>query len=972
MSALLTFSNMNRSALATGETSAFRTYAGERDLSSLEGACLVQDSAGYVLVCTEFGVFAYDGRRFVNLGPKQGLRLGGQVLGIGLTRAGRIVVRYSNDVLLSDRATDSTHPPTSLAFKAVPHPGLDLFDQRTHLLTVWRGDVVMLAGGTVVRLTEQTGGAPAMASMGYDQGEQRLLSDARAIFTADGHLWESFSDTKLCRADPGAVMCYGEKDGLRQGPWLDVVPDGPGRILARSSVAVATLDTNRSSVWSVEDLPDQANRLGDLPHGVGLFRAPEGSLMTQADHGLVIRGPKGWHLVTVQDGAPAGTITSSLTDSSGQLWFQVAGRGLVRWVGFGVWEAVQKSSGLSDGFPWRSLSAPDGTVWVATDTGVDGIRRAGQGGRRVVQTLPGAAFALALGPDDELWRGYFNQGVRIENFTRGTSRLLAVPPVNVIGRGIGRVMWLGTEGGLFRVDTPTGGPTGAPVLLSSPKSVVHDLISDGVGGVFYVCAGHLRHLHADGTDATIGGAWPDSSFVPFTLALDHDGRLWVGGDGGLYRFTVVNDQPAGRVTIPPEDTRANSVVALLVDRRGWIWAGTPLGISVFNGKVWVSADSEGGLATDDVDEGGLSEDRDGSIWVATTQGMSHLLDPESLFVEKPIRVVISGATLGTNRLTGGVLPYAREPLTLQFGTPNADTERAFSFRYILSGVDDGWAESATGLVRYSSLPPGRHVLTVVGYDQLTRRSSAPASLVIEMAYPWWRQWWAMILATLSAGGVVWGLVHLRFRALLSREAELRRRVDEATRALQYQATHDSLTGLLNRSEIESRLAARLTATEANEANEANEEMIIALVDIDHFKRVNDNYGHLGGDDVLRAVGRLIAKALRPGEYAGRYGGEEALIVLSDADGRGAERVLELHHIMRGMPFAAAGYEIRLTCSIGVAWARRGDNWESLIGRADDALYRAKNAGRNRVVESGRLNPTAETVVHERRQRPSTL
>ena len=127
--------------------------------------------------------------------------------------------------------------------------------------------------------------------------------------------------------------------------------------------------------------------------------------------------------------------------------------------------------------------------------------------------------------------------------------------------------------------------------------------------------------------------------------------------------------------------------------------------------------------------------------------------------------------------------------------------------------------------------------------------------------------------------------------------------------------------------------------------------MIALLDVDHFKRINDSYGHLGGDEVLRSLGSIIRRSLRDDEFAGRYGGEEILVVLDDGDEFAAERVLDLHLAIRHDTFKAGHNPIAVTCSIGVAWASKGDNWETLIGRADAALYDAKNAGRDRVVES---------------------
>ena len=97
--------------------------------------------------------------------------------------------------------------------------------------------------------------------------------------------------------------------------------------------------------------------------------------------------------------------------------------------------------------------------------------------------------------------------------------------------------------------------------------------------------------------------------------------------------------------------------------------------------------------------------------------------------------------------------------------------------------------------------------------------------------------------------------------------------------------------------------------------------------------------------------------MREGDYAGRYGGEEVLVVLADADGCAADRILELHHTVRGAPYPSDDKVLRLTCSIGVAWAAHGDDWKSLLTRADAALYQAKRDGRDRIVEGARSGKT---------------
>lgn len=930
---------------ARAKKSTFRSYGVDQGLASLAGSCMTQDRAGYLFVCTEHGVFTYDGRRFLNLGEDQGLRQGGFVYAIAVTSSGRIAVEYANELFVSDEPSDTAHPPDSLRFTAVRIPRVAYYDERPHRIARWRDGLVLLAGGTAMKVTVPEVGPGRFETMAYGPGERSTLAGAAAVFEIDGILWEAFADGRLCAADPGAVSCYANPDRAHADQWMDVTGSGDGRVLARSMTSVATLEPGTGR-WSVAELPGQGGSYLNYRSRLGLFRTPDGRLMTQADDGIDVLGPSGWTTVSVAKGAPQGTILSALTDSTGELWLQVFGHGLVRWVGYGGWEALQRDDGLSAEVAWETVRVPGGSLWVSTDTGIDEVARTGSD-LRVIRVAAGSSFALAIGPGGRLWSSYGLQGARVIDPTNGSARRFDVPPVNAIvpdGKGS---MWIGTEEGLFLADGRVGRDLG-PISMGSPRAPIPDLTSDGAGGVWYLSGGCLRHRHAGGSDEAIAGPWPGGGFQPLSMALDHGGDLWIGGPGGLFRFTVVGDRITSYEAVPTQYTRTNTVVAVMVDHRGWMWVGTALGISVFDGRRWASADTDSGLVSDDVSQGGLREDPDGSIWITTTQGISHLLDPRHLFRQEPLQVVISSAAIGSAQVSGRRMPYTVDALSVQFGTPNYGVERSVIFHYRLSGVDTDWVTSTNGVVRYPFVPPGRHTLSVVAYDVLSHRTSATNSIAFDMGPPWWRSLEAEIGWLVCIVGLGYGGQRFRFRSLLTRQKDLERRVADATARLRHEATHDRLTGLLNRAEVESRLAAALNGACVDEG------ALIALLDIDHFKAINDRHGHLAGDDVLRALGALVGKALRQNEYAGRYGGEEVLLVLEDRDGNAGERVLALHRLLRQERVVGGGREIDVTCSIGLAWARAGDNWETLIGRADEALYDAKRSGRDRVMESRRV------------------
>jgi diguanylate cyclase (GGDEF)-like protein len=400
------------------------------------------------------------------------------------------------------------------------------------------------------------------------------------------------------------------------------------------------------------------------------------------------------------------------------------------------------------------------------------------------------------------------------------------------------------------------------------------------------------------------------------------------------------------------DIISNTVVSIFVDSRGWVWTGTDNGVSVFNGKRWVSANTDIGLIWNDVDQGSLFEDTDGSMWIGTSQGLSHLHDPTGLFKEQALKPVITSVMIGDTDYHENAVAYTRDPLEIRFGTLNFEADGTVRFRYRLQGVDKAWAETSSGYARYASIPSGHHVFEVVAYDPLTHQVSAPVSILLRMKAPWWLWWPMVLLYALVICALGYALVRLRTRMLLRQQHMLQREVEnrtkemrEAQAALQILATQDSLTKLLTRGEIQARLVGSLIA------ESSHSHLTVGLIDIDHFKKINDRHGHLAGDEILEEMGRRMRQALKPDEYAGRYGGEEILVVLMSHDDRGTDRIRELNDRLCGEPFIVDGESIQVTVSIGVASARARDSWKSLIGRADKALYEAKESGRNCVIVS---------------------
>ena len=176
--------------------------------------------------------------------------------------------------------------------------------------------------------------------------------------------------------------------------------------------------------------------------------------------------------------------------------------------------------------------------------------------------------------------------------------------------------------------------------------------------------------------------------------------------------------------------------------------------------------------------------------------------------------------------------------------------------------------------------------------------------------------------------------------------QMNERLLQTQQALALQARTDSLTGCLNRGALFGELREELAR-----AGREGGGLGVGMIDIDHFKRINDTFGHQAGDEVLAEVVRRARETLRPYDIFGRFGGEEFLAVLPGPDEEGLEAVLErVRARISERPITALGCVIPVSVSIGSAWWG-GESVDALIGRADAALYSAKAAGRNRLVSA---------------------
>lgn len=349
--------------------------------------------------------------------------------------------------------------------------------------------------------------------------------------------------------------------------------------------------------------------------------------------------------------------------------------------------------------------------------------------------------------------------------------------------------------------------------------------------------------------------------------------------------------------------------------------------------------------------------QNGNFWLVTTARPAGVHAAQSEMQAARLRSLVEQMRFNQTPLSfekGVTVGPGAGDLEIQFAPPSGASD---PLRYRLLGVDTEWKEAGkAGDVVYNHLAPGHYEFDFQQTEIGSMRGSVVQSIPITVIAPYWQTGWFRGLCILFLLVLILVLHKLRVRYLLRHAQNLEQTVSltkaeltlaakiagDAQEALKEQALKDGLTGLWNRRAIFAMLE-----REVCRAQRDRFPITLLMIDLDHFKNINDTHGHLTGDEVLReAAGRLV-EAMRPYDFAGRYGGEEFLVVLPSCSSHNAvQRAEDFRRAIAERPVPTGRGPIAVTCSLGVAAYDGAMPPEDLIHCADQALYRAKRQGRN--------------------------
>ncbi len=708
---------------------------------------------------------------------------------------------------------------------------------------------------------------------------------------------------------------------------------------------------------------------------LALLRDRQGTLWIGTVTALCRIWPDGRAEAVGGEGLPADPwIEALFQDRDGNLWLGSRTQSLFR-VADSWTRRYGRTAGLDDPFVWTLAPGADGIVMAGTNSGLAELRDG-----RASMLVPGsdlpnpAVYALYRDRRGRLWLG-----------TRGGVALwdhgkLQTPPqlatlrpwqVNTVLEYPAGTFWFGTQGGLYRLRDDRLERFGA----SAAKGPLHvRALLPLAGGALLLGTERGVRIWRDGRILAPAWASPlDGHFItalgwldPHALLLTTmDAGLAVLRDGRLHRYTEAQGLPGNNAwgfAVHGGDVWFSSIHGIWrLPAAQLLHAAPPTGLQVQ--RVLGGDNRIGNQQFTRCCNGGGSGrllPLGDTLWLPSINGalalaMDAVRAPPALATPRIESLDDHGHWYPPH--TRLRLPLGRRSIEIGYTVPDPGGSARLRFRYRLEGFDAGWVPAGTRRAAfYTGLPPGTY-----RFEVQARRDggawSPPARIVLAVPAYWYEWRWLWLATAAAALLLAFALVRLRLRRQRLLQRRLEALVTERTEALRrsnerLRQANDALTAE-NLSDPLTRLGNRRLLGEHWPSLRRAEQVAVMLIDLDHFKRINDRYGHSVGDVVLREVAALVQRLKEPQDLALRWGGEEFLLLLP---GVSAEAALALGERIRLAVRAHRFHDpsladVQVTCSIGLScWPllpqMRDRDAGGAIELADLAMYRAKSQGRD--------------------------
>ena len=503
------------------------------------------------------------------------------------------------------------------------------------------------------------------------------------------------------------------------------------------------------------------------------------------------------------------------------------------------WESWTRFEGLAGASARAVYRDSRGVLWVGTESGLQQLPMRSRPARLWTSKdgLEGTSVrAIVGGPDGALWIGCAPGGVSRFDPETGAIRAYGAE-AGLTSNNVRQLLWdregrlwVITEGPLFRSTLCRGKSADPPMRFervmptrSDPQEAFWSVALDR-DGQLWLAGSRLWRLENDRwTSFESGGSSTNSGLR--ALAPASDGAMWVSyrQNQGVARLTY----PAGRLHVETfnqaNTLTSNEIRFLHWDAHERLWAGTDYHLNLLDSGFWRHLNQTDGLLWDDCVSNSFYEDHDGSVWIGTSQGVSHF-HPSPLSGTPSPPAVITSAQLGSDVFDPAIspaVPYRSRVLQIGFSVLAFRSEdQRLHFHYRLRGASDDWVETHERKARYAALAPGAYTFEVETRGP-AGWSAAPARFSFRILAPWWRTLWAeglLLLVILATARWLW---LWRLRRLMEMQKTLEFAVTERTRELSLEKEHieaqnQKIEGLLVRAQESSQLKSQFLANVSHE------------------------------------------------------------------------------------------------------------------------------------------------------------
>jgi len=934
-------------------------FEDRQGMGAVTATALAQDSQGFLWIGTQTGLYRFDGTRAKKM-----------------TEAESLIGHYVVDLVVAPDGTPWFAGNRGIAcyknggFQRLPIPetsmallnGVQIFavdsEGTAYVLMYKRG--LLILDPKFPSKAETIG-----------QGLSDWETQAGILRAADNSIWFSMG-RKLAHLTPGSRTIEVEPGiQLPKERTVALVQDGSGTIWVRTSTGLARVDRHAHKLVVEPSVTGPANDEEGKP-----TVDAQGKLLVPSSSGLYWQANGKWRLITTRHGLASNLIQCALEDREGTLWIGGSGTGLDRLPGVREWSAWTTAEGLPDNSTWATLRDHQGRLWVSTAHGVaiwDAHKHQWEKIPSLEDHLSREIRPLQLAEDGSVWALTITGAiVRIDPHSFATTTYANYRGRNFVSMAAAPdgSIWATARARLIRFVPEKGGTKQEEIPLPVRPDADAEYLTFSPNGVLWATGPGTLYRY-DGRNwrvFTVNDGLKGQTIT--SLDAVNDNEVWVAYNDvvGVSHVTLHLN---GTISFEFRDWDRTVVGH---DSKGRMWFNGTDGIVVLypDGRTQ-HLSRENGLIWDDLSPWtGTREESDGSFLIATSRGLSRYKELGQKKAEEPPMVALTSVALGGLERKPGEQPSVTSgngSLKVQFSPVVLDTPEEVSCRYQLKGLEPYPTETVLREVQYGGLPPGDYEFWVQCKQPDTNVYSAKTSFHFRVLPNVWQSSWARGLMALALLVGVWMFVSLRTRALNRRKLELEKAVAQRSaelmqknKELQEISLTDPLTGVRNRryfyETISKDIAQALRSHQKSSDSPVpmpRQDLIFALVDIDRFKRVNDEMGHTAGDKLLQEVAKRIESVMRKSDDLVRWGGEEFLLVCRTTDRENAgllcARVLEA---IRETPFDVGnGVQVHKTCSIGWApfpWVK-GDTGmlsiENVLELADKALYLAKREGRNR-------------------------